>query len=141
MYKPNYVSFLTLIAFCSIFAGCGDGTVQTSGTVRFTTGEPVPFGIVFFESPEFSYRGTIKDGTYNIEGLKRGSGLPPGTYNVYVMGDDPETELSLFDVKYVNPDTSGLVFKAEKGQKNVFDFEVEKSLVQRAPAPTRTPGP
>jgi hypothetical protein len=96
--------------------------------------------MVFFETPEFSYRGTIKDGAYNIEGLKRGSGLPPGTYRVYVLGDDPETEMSMFDERFVSPETSGLVFDVAKGQKNIFDFEVERSKLKKL-APARFVGP
>ena len=118
-----FLSFAVL--FCVVMTGCGDGIVQSSGTVKFSTGEPVPFGIVFFETPQFSYNGTIKDGTYQIEGVKPGSGLPPGTYTVYVLGTDPSTDLSIFDDKYTNPATSGLVFEVKKGQKNVFDIVVE----------------
>ena len=128
MYK-QFLLFTVL--FCVAMTGCGDGTVQSSGAIHFATGEPVPFGMVFFEDPQFSYRGTIKDGTYKIEGLKPGSGLPPGSYKVYVLGDNPETELSLFDAKFTNPDTSGLVFEVEKGKANVFDFKVEKSTLQK----------
>lgn len=138
MYKQFYPFALL---FCvALVTGCGDGTVQSSGTVKFSNGEPVPFGIIFFENPQFSYRGTIQDGTYQIEGLKRGSGLPPGSYRVYVIGDNPETELSLFDAKYTSPDTSGLVVEVEKGKENVFDITVEKSTLQRAVyvAPTGT---
>ena len=107
-----------------VLTGCGDGTVQSSGTVTFSTGEPVPHGTVFFETPQFSYTGIIQDGAYRIEGVKPGSGLPPGTYTVYVFGSDPVTELSLFDEKFTNPATSGLVFDVKSGQKNVFDIVV-----------------
>ena len=118
--------FLVLaVLFCVVLTGCGDGTVPSSGTVTFSSGEPVPSGIVFFENPQFSYRGTIQDGTYTIEGVEAGSGLPPGSYKVYVMGTDPSTDLSLFDEKYTNSATSGLVFEVKKGEKNVFDFKVE----------------
>jgi len=128
-----YKQFLPLaLLFCVVLTGCGDGTVPSSGTIKFSNGEPVPFGLVFFENPQFSYRGTIQDGTYQIEGVKRGSGLPPGSYRVYVVGDNPETELSLFDAKYTSPDTSGLVFEVEKGKDNVFEIIVEKSTLQRA---------
>ena len=122
MYKKFFLSFAVL--FCVVMTGCGDGTVKSSGTVKFSTGEPVPFGIVFFETSQFSYRGTIQDGTYQIEGVKPGSGLPPGTYNVYVLGTDPSTDLSIFDSKYTNPTTSGLVFEVKKGQTNAFDIAV-----------------
>jgi hypothetical protein len=77
------------VLFCVVLAGCGDGSVQSGGTVTFTTGAPVPSGLVFFEDPQFSYRGTIENGSYKIEGVTKGSGLPPGTYKVYVMGTDP----------------------------------------------------
>ena len=122
MYK---LFLLSVLLFCIVLIGCGDGTVQSSGTVKFSTGEPVPYGTVFFETPQFSYTGTIQNGTYQIEGVKAGSGLPPGKYNVYVIGTDPVTELSPFDEKFTNPATSGLVFEVKSGQNNVFDFEVE----------------
>ena len=112
--------------FCVVLTGCGDGTVQSSGTVTFSNGDPVPSGIVFFENPQFSYRGIIRDGVYEIEGVTSGSGLPPGTYTVYVTGSDPATDLSLFEEKFTNPATSGLVFEVQKGQKNVFDITVER---------------
>jgi len=123
MFKP-FSLFALFLLFIG-FTGCGDGTVQSSGTVKFSTGEPVPDGIVFFETPQFSYTGRIQDGTYQIEGVKPGSGLPAGTYTVYVSGTDPTTELSLFDEKFTNPATSGLVFDVKSGQKNVFDIVVD----------------
>ena len=122
MYK-RFLLFAVL--FCVVLTGCGDGSVPSSGTVKFSSGESVPSGVVFFENPQFSYRGTIQDGTYSIEGVAAGSGLPPGSYKVYVMGTDPSTDLSLFDEKYTNPATSGLVFEVKKGDTNVFDFKVE----------------
>ena len=115
---------LFVFLFCVVLSGCGDGTVKSSGTVKFSSGEPVPYGTVFFETPQFSYTGKIQNGTYQIEGVQSGSGLPPGKYNVYVVGTDPVTELSLFDEKFTNPATSGLSFEVKGGQKNIFDFTV-----------------
>ena len=125
MFKRVSLSLFLLLA--PVLGGCGDGTVQSAGTVTFSTGEPVPHGTVFFETPQFSYTGQIRNGVYQIEGVKPGSGLPAGTYSVYVFGTDSVTEQPLFDEKYMNPAASGLVFEVKSGQKNVFDFTVDRA--------------
>ena len=119
------------ILVCLFFVGCGDGSVPSSGTINFQSGEPVPSGVIFFESPQYSYRGDIRDGTFQIEGLTRGSGLPPGTYAVSVSGSvagsDPATDEPLFNEKYSDPRTSGIVVEVVKGQPNVFEIKVGRA--------------
>jgi hypothetical protein len=122
---------LFLLLLCSIFfvvVGCGQGHVSGSGTVKYSTGELVPSGIIFFSNPQFNYTGNIKNGTFELGGLKEGDGLPPGKYNVHLLGTQvtEEAEIPLFDAKYNNPETSGIVIEVKSGEKNHFEITVEK---------------
>ena len=119
--------FFVVTAFC----GCGNGHLKGSGTVTYSTGEPIPQGMVFFSTPQFNYTGMIKDGVFELGGLKEGDGLPPGRYRVHFIGtetsgEDTMTERPLFAEKYRSSATSGIECEVKSGEKNRFDFVVEK---------------
>ncbi|MCL2005920.1 MAG: hypothetical protein FWG73_07110 [Planctomycetaceae bacterium] len=144
---------LPLLLALVIATGCSN-KLPLSGTVTFSdNGEPVPLGVVYFVTPTFQAQGAIQeDGRYVVGSDKVADGLPPGTYQVYIAGAatievrqmrppgqvDPNTgenidrqfteeiSTSLIDLKYTNPDTSGLTFTVERGART-FDFEVDRA--------------
>ncbi|MDR1959968.1 MAG: carboxypeptidase-like regulatory domain-containing protein, partial [Planctomycetaceae bacterium] len=65
-----------------LISGCGSGQVKGAGTVKYDTGEPVPFGMVIFSTDTNQYTGEIKDGVFSLGGIRPGDGLPPGNYQV-----------------------------------------------------------
>ncbi|MDR1923660.1 MAG: hypothetical protein LBQ66_04725 [Planctomycetaceae bacterium] len=121
-----FVVFSAMIAI----TGCGNGQVPGGGTVKYSSGEVVPSGIVIFSTPQLNYTGTIKNGVFELGGLKKNDGLPPGTYKVHLIGETPVEETDqttpLFAEKYRDPETSGIVLEIKSGQKNRFDIVVEK---------------
>ncbi|MDR1963233.1 MAG: carboxypeptidase-like regulatory domain-containing protein [Planctomycetaceae bacterium] len=110
--------------------GCGNRHVSGSGIVKYSSGEPVPSGVIFFSTSQFNYTGTIKDGVFELGGLKEKDGLPPGTYNIHLIGSEPsegtDRDIPLFADKYNNPETSGIVIEVKSGEKNRFEIVVEK---------------
>lgn len=126
----KYVSlFLSLLVLTTLI-GCGSGHVSGSGTVKYSSGEPVPSGVIFFSTPQLNYTGTIKDGVFELGGLKEKDGLPPGTYNVHLIGTEPDKETSadipFFASRFNDPTTSGIVIEVKAEEKNSFEIIVEK---------------
>jgi hypothetical protein len=122
---------LLLLFILSVVTGCGNGHVSCSGTVKYSTGEPVPEGMIFFSTPQLNYTGTITNGTFEVGGLKEKDGLPLGQYNIPFMGsqtvEGTDQSIPLFDSKYNNPETSGITVEVKGGTNNQFDFVVEKA--------------
>ena len=124
MRKYSCVIYLLLLI---VLAGCGPkDQVSGGGTVKYNTGEPVPGGTVVFKTAQHQYQGEIAaDGTFQLGGLKPGDGLPPGTYQVVVLGLDTNDK-PLVAAKYSDADKSGLSFEVKKGEKNHFEVVVAK---------------
>jgi len=83
---------------CLCFVGCGN-YVSVTGTVTLTDGTPVTRGTVLFEDGAFSATGTIQsDGSFRMGTTREGSGIPPGSYSIAIMGasvtDVPEYDPS-----------------------------------------------
>ncbi|MDR1925414.1 MAG: hypothetical protein LBQ66_13670 [Planctomycetaceae bacterium] len=114
-----------------MFFGCGGKFVPFSGKVTTSDGQPYTKGYVIFTNGKESARGKLQaDGTYKLDSLRDGDGLAPGNYQVYLSGfqenigtDNEPIYQSDIDLKYDNPDTSGLSCEVKKGGK--FDFVVE----------------
>ena len=127
-----------------VVAGCGKGYVQMGGTVTFSDdGAPLTVGTVIFEQGAHHARGTIDEqGRYTLGFDRPGSGLPKGTYTVYVtdaMVEDGvirsagSTGISerpnyknLINPKYNSGATSGLTFTVD-GTAKTFDFSVGRA--------------
>lgn len=61
--------------------------VKVSGRIFLNDNDPVTGGMVVFISGTIQGKGNIaKDGTYTLSFLKKGDGIPPGTYQVLVTG-------------------------------------------------------
>jgi len=134
---------MIVLLLCGMI-GCGKGYVPMGGTVTFSDdGTPVPKGTVIFEQGAHHARGTLDEqGRYTLGFDKPGSGLPKGTYNVYVtdaMVEDGVIETvsstgtstrpkykNLVDTKYHSAATSGLTFAVD-GTAKTFDFNVERA--------------
>ncbi len=124
------INFLVvgLRSFCLcgvlILVGCGDN-VRGFGSVKFSDGTPLTTGTVVVCDAQFQYTGLLKsDGSFELGGLKAGDGLPPGTYNVYII-DPQANEKPSIDAKFASPDTSGITFEVVKGKKEPFNITVE----------------
>jgi len=131
---------MLFIAVCLFGAtavfGCGKGFVGLGGQVTYSdNGEPLECGTVSLTNGSIQARGEIgKDGKYVIGSLVARDGLPPGPYRVCVANavkklwdpnDDFLTE-PLIDVKFTDPNTSGLTLNVDASTKNKFDFQVDR---------------
>jgi hypothetical protein len=109
--------------------------------VKFFDGTPLGVGTVYLSNGLVMYQGAIqKDGTFSIEELKDGDGIPPGTYKVWIADantienvyDEKKENLIkridhlIIDPKFADKNTSDLQFKIDKGQKNQIEIVVEK---------------
>jgi len=120
-------------------SGCsGKSTVK--GTVKFSDGEPLTSGSVFFQDAGGMHQffGVIKeDGSFTLGEFKDGDGIPPGQYTAWVAGvniDDyglDENERTwrrveiIMDRKFESPRTSGLSFDIS-GRNNIIEITVER---------------
>ena len=139
----HYSITISALVLC-VLLGCGKGYVPMSGTVTFAdNGEPVPVGTVIFESGPHHARGHLDEqGRYSLDFDSPGSGLPKGTYNVYVTGasvPDGSVQIAgstgmsertrfrnLLDPKYNSATTSGLTVVVD-GSSRTFDFRVDRA--------------
>lgn len=107
-----------------------------SGTVTFEDGTPLAQGTVVFQSTGFQARGTLNaQGKYVIGSDKPGNGLPPGKYEVGIVGAFDQTQTKgggesfqpkpLIKEKYSDPSMSGITVQVD-GNTKTFDFKVEK---------------
>ncbi|MDR0610693.1 MAG: carboxypeptidase-like regulatory domain-containing protein [Planctomycetaceae bacterium] len=110
--------------------GCGNSHVPGSGTVTYSSGEPVPGGIIFFSTSQFNYTATIENGLFELGGLKEKDGLPPGKYHVHLIGSKPsegtDQDVPLFAAKYNDPTTSGIVIEIKSEKNQQIEIIVEK---------------
>ncbi|MDR1479847.1 MAG: hypothetical protein LBJ00_13015 [Planctomycetaceae bacterium] len=125
------LSLLILSLTAVLFAGCGSKFVAFGGKVTASDGQPYTKGYVIFSNGQYSAQGKLQsNGTYVLDSLGNGDGLTPGTYRVYLsafqenIGTENEPiYVSDIDLKYEDPDTSGLSCGVIKGGR--FDFVVE----------------
>jgi len=109
--------------------GCGSN-VQVTGKVIFEDGTPLTVGRVCFQTETMFADGPLQeDGTYRLGSQGENTGLPKGTYQVYISGAMTPPQLgagsggatgpaslrgsytpgvSLIDLKFTDRMTSGL---------------------------------
>ena len=127
-----------------VLLGCGKGYVPMSGTVTFSdNGSPLPRGtVVFVSGPHFARGHLDEQGHYTVSFDSPGSGLPKGTYEVYVTDalavagyvreanstgiSERPTYKNLIDTKFNSVSTSGLSLVVD-GSSKTFDFKVDRS--------------
>jgi len=135
--------FLSSALFCFIacfVVGCGDGHTVT-GKVTFPDGTPLTVGKVMFTDGSKTASGDLNArGEYRLGMEKAGSGIPAGTYQVYITGariegdpafaetiEDGTSVIPLIlaiDHRFTVPSLSGLTCEV-KGRTE-FNIPVEK---------------
>ncbi|MDR1290489.1 MAG: hypothetical protein LBK06_04735 [Planctomycetaceae bacterium] len=139
--KNKFTLFFAAIMLLSL-VGCS-GNIKVSGTVKYVDGSALETGTVIFGDGKNQYLGDIKpDGTFQIEGLKAGSGIPKGEYKVWLANTsvveykmetnandetvkDDRTETVHVVEKFNSPETSGLSAIVDTANRK-FDFQVER---------------
>jgi len=75
-----------LSASLILLAGCGEN-VKVTGKVTFEDGQPLTKGRVCFQTDTFFADGAIReDGSYTLGSVGENTGLPKGTYQVFISG-------------------------------------------------------
>ena len=134
------IVLLVLVLACGVFTGCGGAKV--TGKVTFDDGSPLTVGTVNFESGNELMIGHIKpDGTYLLVGSGKSSGIPQGSYKVFISNatedtdkvhaslhamvqTDRKVQRELVASKFLSPTTSGLTCDV-KGT-TTYDIKVSK---------------
>jgi hypothetical protein len=138
MKNPSLLIYIFVVFSVSSFIGC-NGYVQVKGKVTFADNQsPLTVGTVILQNETHTAKGTIKpNGTFQVSSVKKNDGLPPGVYQVGIIGAmvTPESENSsvlledlkpqrhthtnesLINPKYFNPKTSGIVFDTSKDKE------------------------
>lgn len=124
-----------LVASC-MFCGCGrEGltTYPVSGTVTFPDGKPLAGGSIIFQSTEHpvTARGPIlDDGSFELGTYSPGDGAVAGEHRLAILPPKPQRDtdegivLPEIDVKYQNPERSGLVYEVQPEEENEFEIKV-----------------
>jgi hypothetical protein len=134
-------------------AGCGEGGIGVSGTVKFSDGSPLTKGTVVFEGEMRSFRGILSDsGEFSLSDSSSVEGtVTPGEYKVYIVDaiegaggsvepigmdydkegnptEEPESDEPklLIAEKFTSAETSGLVATIPAPDGKNLEFKVEK---------------
>jgi hypothetical protein len=131
MPQSRLVQLVALALFLAA-AGCGGNPVVV-GRVTFVDGTPLGVGDVILDDGRNMGRGAIKpDGSFVIGFLKKGDGIPAGTYRVAIYNSDDATPGNwAVSSKYIDARTSGIVFEVQPGKRNVLNFQVEPNPSRR----------
>jgi len=122
-----------MLVFCAGMlvgiTGCSRN-IESGGTVKYSDGDPVPCGIIFFSDAKNSYESVIDNGVFQLGGLKPGKGIPAGTYKVHIMGTLPAEGTApgepVVAEKFVSSETSGITCVVKKGENTPFEIVVER---------------
>ena len=125
--------FYALTLFSVFFAiGCGNAVV-IKGTAKMADGTTVTNGTVLFVSDSAQYSANIQtNGTFSPGVDKDGEGIPPGVYQISVVGVSREEtrpgesypiQISLIASKYGDHRTSGISLDTSK--EKTLNLELE----------------
>ena len=128
----------SMLGLLLLALGCGSDKVGLSGKVTFSDdNSPLTVGTVYFATASYEASGEIKeDGTYKVSSVSENDGLPPGDYQVYIMGAEKAISESpnayphiepLIDKRFTTKGTSGLSVKVDKSTKT-YDIQVERPV-------------
>jgi hypothetical protein len=121
------VYLLVLLLSVSFLPGCNKNT-QVKGTVKFSDGEVLNTGSIYFENSEISGRGDIhSDGHFTVGLLKETDGMPAGSYKVYLMGPTDSHSISKVAPNFASLSTTPLTVDVTAGKTNQFDIVVERN--------------
>lgn len=130
MGRPAIISCGLLVALLGA-SGCRRHT-EVVGRVTFGDGAPLTVGEVVLDDGRNMGRGPIKpDGSFVIGYRGGAGGIPAGAYRVAIYNSDVGGPGNwAVSPKYVDPQTSGVVFKVEPAQRNVLNFQVEPNTTR-----------
>jgi len=121
----RYFVLLPLLVFTVTVLGCGGGNVPLKGRVVFDDdSSPLTVGTVFLTTPTMQSRGHLdRDGNFTVGTVGTRDGLPPGTYEVAIVGaveDLPDGSLRpLVADKWASPTTSGKTVEIDRSTRNL----------------------
>lgn len=124
---------LSAVIVAVVAAGCGGPTrIKVGGRVTRVDGTPVSGAKVLFRSAESGTSAdgiTDADGNYQVGGVERGDGVPPGKYQVAVSekrgGWDNPKDRTIHAV-YESPSTSGFECEVTTASRTMtYDMKLE----------------
>lgn len=131
--RMRILPIFTIVCFCLLLSGCGDGNVPLSGRVTFEDGIPLQCGTVTFCNDAFQQaRGNIDpNGYYTVGFLHEKDGLPPGNYRIFITGTNETSDDSIVPVmiaaQYGDPNTSGLTVNVNSKTKT-HDIHLKRNV-------------
>ena len=110
-----------ILLFLVFVAGCGNSHVKMSGRVIYEDdGSPLTTGTVLLCTPTMQARGHLdKNGYFDVGTLGDKDGLPPGIYEVGIVGAVDREDRALLTDKWYSHKTSGITVQVEKGMKSL----------------------
>jgi hypothetical protein len=119
---------ISLLFFLTVL-GCGSSHAKMSGRVVYEDdGSPLNTGTVLLCTPAMQARGHLdKDGYFDVGTLGDKDGLPPGFYEVGIVGAVDNEDRALLTDKWYSPKTSGVTVQVEKGMKNTLEIKVNRN--------------
>lgn len=130
MIRRNFFYLTILIAL--VLIGCSQN-VKTQGTVRFSDGEMITTGYIYFSNGQTAGRSEIQpDGTYSMGMFKTGEGIPPGQYKIYFSGGPNDTSgdpdgIPMIHPKYFSYGETPLTVEIVTGKIEPFEIVVERN--------------
>jgi hypothetical protein len=132
MVQARFSVAALLLAFAT---GCGGSLVQVHGKVTLPDGKPAVGSQVVFEGgpagQQVTARGdVVGDGTFALGTTQPGDGVPPGKYKALVnpppLVNAEGPNVSPFNARFSNFQTSGLEYEVKQGVKNEISIQVTK---------------
>lgn len=117
---------IVLVLILLLFVGCSEN-VKVTGNVKFEDGSPLTFGTVVAESDSGRATGEINEkGIFKLDGAKKGAGVLPGKYKVWLVGTEENTfdeetgvstSITRVDAKYSSSSTTDLSYDIDPQNK------------------------
>lgn len=125
MARPTMISCGLLVAMLGA-SGCRRHA-EVVGRVTFVDGAPLTVGEVVLDDGRNMGRGPIQpDGSFVIGYRGDAGSIPAGVYRVAIYNSDIGGPGNwAVSPKFVDPQTSGIVFEVEPAKRNVINFQVE----------------
>lgn len=120
-------SLIILLLLAVAASGCSPNVKMSGRVVYDDDGSPLTAGTVLLCTPTMQARGHLdKNGYFDVGTLGDRDGLPPGTYEVGIVGAIDSEDRGLLTDKWYNPKTSGITVQVEKGMKSL-EIKVDRN--------------
>lgn len=123
---------LTIVSFALSISGCGNGGMaDVGGTVTRKDGSPVVKARVTARSGvtgAWASAITDQEGRFELITNDEGTRVPAGDYQVTVIedkGDWDHPNKASISAKYGQPNTSGITFSVEAGDRKDLNLELD----------------